>query len=154
MAVQAEGTPTANAVDTGGKTAFLAPTAAQLHAAAETFAMLATPTRLHLVWLLSQQDQDVGTLAGQIGVPIATVSQHLAKLRLTGLVSARRDGRHQIYSVDDPHVVVMIDQIFRHIAPDGTLSPEGIPSGERTPVPDAPANPRSTGGRSTRDEGA
>ncbi len=86
--------------------------------------MLATPTRLHLVWLLAQQDQDVGSLAAQVGVPIATVSQHLAKLRLAGLVSARRDGRRQIYSVDDPHVVVLVDQIFRHIAPDGTLTAE------------------------------
>ena len=102
-----------------------APTVAQLHAAAETFAMLATPTRLHLVWLLAQQDHDVGSLAERVGVPVATVSQHLAKLRFTGLVSAHRDGRRQIYSVDDPHVVTLVDQIFRHIAPDGTLTPDG-----------------------------
>jgi DNA-binding transcriptional ArsR family regulator len=101
------------------------PTSAQLQAAAETFAMLATPTRLHLVWLLAQQDQDVGSLADQVGVPVATVSQHLAKLRFTGLVSAHRNGRRQIYSVDDPHVVTLVDQIFRHIAPDGTLYPDG-----------------------------
>lgn len=98
------------------------PTSAQLQAAAETFAMLATPTRLHLVWLLAQQDQDVGSLAEQAGAPVAAVSQHLAKLRMTGVVSARRDGRRQIYSVDDPHVVTLVEQIFQHIAPDGTLS--------------------------------
>lgn len=102
------------------------PTSAQLHAAAATFAMLATPTRLHLVWLLAQQDYDVGSLAERVGVPVATASQHLAKLRLTGLVSAHRNGRRQIYSVDDPHVVALVDQIFRHIAPDGTLSSEVI----------------------------
>lgn len=92
--------------------------------------MLATPTRLHLVWLLAQQDHDVGSLAERVGAPVATVSQHLAKLRFTGLVSAHRDGRRQIYSVDDPHVVTLVDQIFRHIAPDGTVSPDPI-----TPVP-------------------
>ncbi|MBT8227850.1 MAG: winged helix-turn-helix transcriptional regulator [Dactylosporangium sp.] len=102
-----------------------APTSAQLHSAAETFAMLATPTRLHLVWLLAQQDRDVGSLAESVGVPVATVSQHLAKLRFTGLVTSHRDGRRQIYSVDDPHVVTLVDQIFRHISPDGTLSPDG-----------------------------
>lgn len=101
-----------------------APTAAQLQVAAETFAMLATPVRLHLVLLLSQADQDVGSLAEQVGVPVATVSQHLAKLRLTGVVSARRDGRRQVYSVDDPHVVTLVEQIFQHIAPDGTLTAE------------------------------
>lgn len=98
------------------------PTTEQLRVAAETFAMLATPVRLHLVWLLSRSDQDVGSLAEQVGVPVATVSQHLAKLRLCGVVSARRDGRRQVYSVDDPHVVALVDQIFQHIAPDGTLT--------------------------------
>ncbi len=98
------------------------PTPAQLQAAAETFAMLATPTRLHLVWLLSQQDLDVGSLAERAGAPVAAVSQHLAKLRLTGVVSAHREGRRQIYTVDDPHVVTLVEQIFQHIAPDGTLT--------------------------------
>jgi DNA-binding transcriptional ArsR family regulator len=106
----------------GHRSPSTAPTGAQLQAAAETFAMLATPTRLHLVWLLAQQDHDVGSLAERVGVPVATVSQHLAKLRFTGLVSAHRNGRRQIYSVDDPHVVAMVDQIFRHIAPDGTVT--------------------------------
>jgi hypothetical protein len=51
-------------------------------------------------------------------------SQHLAKLRLTGIIHARRDGRRQIYTVDDPHVLTMVQQIFDHIAPDGTLAPD------------------------------
>lgn len=115
---------------TGCSTVPTVPTQAQLQAAAETFAMLATPTRLHLVWLLSQQDQDVGSLAERTGAPVAAVSQHLAKLRLTGVVSARRDGRRQIYSVDDPHVVTLVEQIFQHIAPDGTLTPDGALTGD------------------------
>jgi len=39
-------------------------------------------------------------------------------------VSGRRDGRRQIYTVDDPHVITMVEQIFEHIAPDGTLAPD------------------------------
>jgi DNA-binding transcriptional ArsR family regulator len=97
------------------------PTAAQLHVAAETFALLAAPTRLHLVWLLARQDLDVGSLARRTGSPVAAVSQHLAKLRLAGLVVSRRESRRQIYSVDDPHVVALVEQIFAHIAPDGSL---------------------------------
>lgn len=102
----------------------IVPTPAQLQAAAETFAILATPTRLHLVWLLSQHDLDVGSLAERAGAPVAAVSQHLAKLRLAGVVSARRDGRRQVYTVDDPHVVALVELIFQHIAPDGTLAPD------------------------------
>jgi DNA-binding transcriptional ArsR family regulator len=99
------------------------PTSAQLQAAAETFTLLSTPIRLHLVWLLVQEDCDVGSLASQVGATVAAVSQHLAKLRLAGLVSAHRNGRRQVYTVDDPHVIALLDQIFKHIAPDGSLTP-------------------------------
>jgi DNA-binding transcriptional ArsR family regulator len=52
------------------------------------------------------------------------MSQHLSKLRLAGLISARRDGRRHIYTVDDPHVLTLVQQIFAHIAPDGSLAPD------------------------------
>jgi DNA-binding transcriptional ArsR family regulator len=100
----------------------------QLKVAAGTFDLLSVPIRLHLVWLAAQGEHDVGSLAEQAGVPIATASQHLAKLRLAGIVSGRRDGRHQIYTVDDPHVVALIEQIFDHIGPDGQLAPDPPPT--------------------------
>jgi DNA-binding transcriptional ArsR family regulator len=100
------------------------PTGPQLRVAAATFDLLSAPTRLHLMWLLAQGEHDVGSLAARTGGTVALVSQHLAKLRLTGLVTARRDGRRQIYAVEDPHVITLIDQIFAHIAPDGTLAPD------------------------------
>lgn len=100
------------------------PTGAQLHTAARTFALLSAPVRLHLVALASEGEYDVGTLSERVGVSIATASQHLSKLRLAGVVSSRRDGRRQIYTVDDPHVITMVEQIFEHIAPDGSLAPD------------------------------
>jgi DNA-binding transcriptional ArsR family regulator len=62
--------------------------------------------------------------ARRVGLSIPTTSQHLAKLRLAGIVSARREGRHTYYTVEDPHVLTMLEQIFGHIAPDGTLAPD------------------------------
>jgi DNA-binding transcriptional ArsR family regulator len=100
------------------------PTAPQLEVAARTFALLSAPVRLHLVALAAEGEYDVGTLSERVGVSIATASQHLAKLRLAGIIHARRDGRRQIYTVDDPHVLTMVQQIFEHIAPDGTLAPD------------------------------
>lgn len=102
----------------------LRPTPAQLKVAAGTFDLLSVPIRLQLVWLAAQGEHDVGSLAEQAGVPIATASQHLAKLRLGGIVSGRRHGRRQIYTVDDPHVLALIEQIFDHIGPDGQLAPD------------------------------
>jgi DNA-binding transcriptional ArsR family regulator len=101
-----------------------APTRPQLHAAAATFALLSSPARLHLVWLMAHESADVGTLAGQIGLSITTTSQHLGKLRLAGVITARKEGRHVFYAVEDPHVLTLIEQIFSHIAPDGTLAPD------------------------------
>ncbi|GAA1490072.1 metalloregulator ArsR/SmtB family transcription factor [Brachybacterium sacelli] len=100
------------------------PTELQLAAAADTFAMLASPARLHLMWRMSAGRVDVGELAAHVGLSLPTTSQHLSKLRLAGVVSARREGRHSYYTVDDPHVLSLVEQIFEHIAPDGTLAPD------------------------------
>jgi DNA-binding transcriptional ArsR family regulator len=105
------------------------PTAAQLAASAATFGLLASPVRLHLVWLITHGPYDVGTLANRAGIGIATASQHLGKLRLAGVITARREGKRHFYAVDDPHVVTLVEQIFDHIAPDGTLAPDPQPAG-------------------------
>jgi hypothetical protein len=40
-----------------------------------------------------------------------------------GGLGVRRCGGGQV-AVDDPHVLTLIDQIFSHIAADGTLAPD------------------------------
>jgi DNA-binding transcriptional ArsR family regulator len=94
----------------------------QLEAAAATFDLLSVPGRLHLVLLLASHEYDVTTLAELTGNNVPATSQQLAKLRAAGLVSARRDGRRQLYQVTDPQIMAVIDQMFSHIAPDGTLT--------------------------------
>lgn len=100
------------------------PTDRQLEVVARTFALLGTPARLHLLALAADGERDVSSLAEAAGISITAASQHLSKLRLAGLISARRDGRRQIYVVDDPHVLTVVDQMFDHIAADGTLAPD------------------------------
>lgn len=108
--------------------ASIEPTEPQLASAADTFALLASPARLHLVWLMIRGRFDVGALAARVGLSLPTTSQHLGRLRLAGIVSATREGRHSYYAVDDPHVVELVDQVFEHIAPDGTLAPDPLPA--------------------------
>ena len=100
------------------------PTEPQLAAAARTFALLASPVRLHVVWLAAGGVHDVSGLAERAGIGLATMSQHLSKLRLAGVITVRREGRRHIYSVEDPHVLALVEQIFEHIAPDGSLAPD------------------------------
>ncbi len=66
--------------------------------------MLADATRLRMMWLLCGAEYDVTTLAEAVGIARPAVSQHLAKLKLAGLVAVRRDGRRAVYRVRGGHV--------------------------------------------------
>jgi DNA-binding transcriptional ArsR family regulator len=91
-----------------------APPPEVLQDAAATFGLLAAPVRLHILWLLARGERDVGTLAAEVGQSVATVSHHLGKLKLAGLVRARRAGKHQIYLIDDPHVTEIVQLAVAH----------------------------------------
>lgn len=80
------------------------PPSGDVEAAAASFRMLSDPTRLRILWLLCGAELDVGTLAEQVAVARPAVSQHLAKLRMTGLVTTRRDGRRVLYRARGGHV--------------------------------------------------
>lgn len=90
------------------------PSAQLLQETAGTFGMLSSTVRLHLVWLLADGERDVGTLAEEVGQSVPTVSHHLAKLKLAGLVHARREGKRQVYVVDDPHLVDIVRLAVEH----------------------------------------
>jgi DNA-binding transcriptional ArsR family regulator len=80
----------------------------QLQTVAATFGMLAATVRLQIMWLLAAGPRDVGTLAAELDQSVQAVSHHLAKLKLAGIVHARRDGKRQIYDVADESVVDLI----------------------------------------------
>jgi DNA-binding transcriptional ArsR family regulator len=75
---------------------------------AALFGLLSATVRLHILWLLTDGNLDVGTLAEKTGHSVATVSHHLAKLKLAGVVRAERHGKRQIYVATDPQVGTMI----------------------------------------------
>jgi len=79
-----------------------------LQRAAGRFGLLASTMRLHIVWVLAHGEADVGGLAEAVGGTLQAVSQHLAKLKLAGLVRSRREGRRHVYLVDDPQLVTIV----------------------------------------------
>ncbi|MHC5907493.1 ArsR/SmtB family transcription factor [Streptomyces sp. S6] len=95
--------------------------------AAESFGLLASPARLHIVWALAQGESDVTGLAERVGGALPAVSQHLTKLKLAGLVRSRREGRRQVYFVDDPDVVDVVRLVL------GRLNDRAV--GADVPVP-------------------
>lgn len=76
--------------------------------AAAAFGLLASPARLHIVWVLAYGESDVSGLAKRVGGALPAISQHLAKLKLAGLVRSRREGRRVVYLLDDPDVVTTV----------------------------------------------
>jgi ArsR family transcriptional regulator len=76
------------------------------------FKALADKTRLRILALLGNNEVCVCHLHDSLGLPQPTVSRHLAYLRRSGLVVARRDGVWMHYQVSralDPVVQRVVD---------------------------------------------
>ncbi|MGI3784216.1 MAG: ArsR/SmtB family transcription factor [Janthinobacterium lividum] len=86
------------------------PTAVQVAAAARSFALLADPTRVKLLWAMRDQGTDVTTLAATAGCSPTVASQHLSKLRFAGLVEGERAGRRVVYRIRGGHVRRLLEE--------------------------------------------
>ncbi|WP_129310577.1 metalloregulator ArsR/SmtB family transcription factor [Streptomyces sp. L2] len=78
--------------------------------AAELLALLGDRTRLSLMHALTAGEADVSTLTGACGAARPAVSQHLARLRLAGLVTTRKEGRRVVYGLADGHLRRLVDE--------------------------------------------
>jgi DNA-binding transcriptional ArsR family regulator len=96
---------------------------AQVGTAVGVLAMLAEPTRLRLLWALREGELGVSALAGAAGCTPTAASQHLSKLRMSGLVDQRADGRARLYRLRGAHLRRLLDEVAAHT--DHTL--QGIP---------------------------
>ncbi|GAA3134690.1 helix-turn-helix transcriptional regulator [Rhodococcus qingshengii] len=92
----------------------LVPDQLRLDAATSTFRMLADRTRLHILWLLTRGEADVSALTEACQASRTAVSQHLAKLRFTGLVDTRKEGRRVIYRIHDGHLARLVTEGLSH----------------------------------------
>ena len=80
----------------------------------ELFRALADETRTKILYLLSQQELCVCDLAFLLDMTLPAVSHHLRLLRTMRLVSSRRDGKQVFYSLDDDHVLALIEVAREH----------------------------------------
>jgi DNA-binding transcriptional ArsR family regulator len=93
---------------------FHMPNEEQVHLAAESFRLLSDPTRMKILWALLHGESSVACLAELVGAAPTAVSQHLAKLRLAGLVKGRREGTFVYYSAADIHVRQLLAEALFH----------------------------------------
>lgn len=75
---------------------------------AEFFKTLGHPARIRVLELLSQREHAVAEMLPEIGIEAANMSQHLAVLRRTGLVTTRKEGSTVFYSLTSPHVAELL----------------------------------------------
>lgn len=84
----------------------------QAQAASNFLKALAHEGRLMILCHLSSGEKSVTELENLLESRQAAVSQQLARLRLEGLVSSRRDGKAIFYSLADPKVERAIGLVY------------------------------------------
>jgi ArsR family transcriptional regulator len=80
--------------------------------AAQLFHMLGDENRLRILLLLAgRKEMNVSTLGKALGQSQPATSHHLTLLRATGLVSYRRDGKHNYYYLTSDYVRQLLQKI-------------------------------------------
>lgn len=79
--------------------------------ASEFLKALAHEARLVILCILSEGEKTVGELESLLDQRQSTVSQQLARLRLDGLVTTRRDGKNVYYRLANGDTRTVLDAI-------------------------------------------
>jgi len=82
---------------------------------ARMMTVLTAPSRVRIVACLRDRPCSVGELTDAVEMAQPAVSHQLRILRDLGLVSTRRNGRHIVYELFDPHVAILLEEALRHI---------------------------------------
>ena len=80
---------------------------------AEVLKVLAHPIRLCIVKSLLDQGQcNVGHMHTCLEIPQSTVSQHLQRLRVAGIIEGKRNGLEINYKIKDQRMARLINSIL------------------------------------------
>ncbi|MDN4526329.1 ArsR/SmtB family transcription factor [Fictibacillus fluitans] len=89
-----------------------------LFVASQTFKALSDPTRIRILHLLSLKESSVNEIAEKLSLLQSTVSHQLRFLKNLRLVKFRRAGTTLFYSIDDDHVITLLNQAIHHACHD------------------------------------
>jgi ArsR family transcriptional regulator len=85
----------------------LTPEVTRLHA--DICSGLAEPSRILILYILSENPRNVSQVAREIGISQPACSRHLLKLRERGIVLSTRDGQSVVYRLSDPRIIKALD---------------------------------------------
>ena len=86
-----------------------------LYILTEFLKLLGNPTRIHILFLLMEQDACVSDLANRLGLTQSAVSHQLSLLKANKLVRQRRNGKMIFYTLVDDHVRMVIEKGTEHV---------------------------------------
>lgn len=90
-----------------------------LERVSERFRLLSDPSRLRLInELHAHGELSVGELVERSGLSYASVSKHLALLRMHGSLKRRRDGTRIFYAINDPWIGELCEVVCRSLRED------------------------------------
>lgn len=100
---------------------------------ADTFKMLAHPTRVRILHALSDEELCVCDLARVLGLSISAVSHQLRPMRQMKLVRYRMEGKLAYYSLRDRFVLALLQDGIRHLTggADAELAAQAGPEAPR-----------------------
>src|SRR3954467_9761356 len=80
---------------------------------ARVAALMGDPARANMLTaLMGGQALTAGELAREAGVTAQTASSHLAKLQAGGLITLRKQGRHNYFALSDPDVAAALEALI------------------------------------------
>ena len=79
---------------------------------------LANPSRLLVLCALVSREHTVGELEALTGLSQSAISQHLARLRESGLVATRRDAQRIFYSLHNDEVRAVLGTLHGLYCPE------------------------------------
>lgn len=79
-----------------------------LKKATNVMRLLSNPHRLSVLCYLGEGEIPVGTLAEMVEMSPSALSQHLAKLKKSGLVASRREHNKVFYRLENEEIVAII----------------------------------------------
>ena len=102
----------------------LGPHAADAQQAASLFRILANPTRLAILLTLQTGEQRIIDLTAQLGGSQANISAHLTRLRQSGLITSRTQGRAVYYRLTQPELGALLQTAGQLLPPTGQQATE------------------------------
>lgn len=82
---------------------------------ADLFKVFGDSTRLRIMYIISDTEMSVLSIAEALNMEQSTISHQLRVLRQNKLVKVRREGKQIYYTLDDDHVKRIIEMGLDHV---------------------------------------